>query len=443
MPLKVSLISLGCARNLVDSEVMLGILRKSGYAVCGSPESSDVAIVNTCSFIEDAKKESVEAILDLIDLKKRKRIRAIVVAGCLPQRYGRDLIDELGEIDAFIGVEGFEKLPGILEKITGGAKVREIVRSPRYIYGAATPRLRLTAKHFAYIKVSEGCSHKCSFCVIPDIRGRHRSRGIPSIIREARRLIKDGVKEINLIGQDTTLYGIDIYRKPKLAELLKKLSDIRGARWIRLLYTHPAHFNDGLISVIAAQDAICKYIDLPIQHISGRILKAMRRGTTKASIAALIVKLRGRVSGIAIRTAVIVGFPGETEREFGELADFIKEIKFERLGAFIYSREEGTAAARFKGQIPEREKKARWDEIMKIQRAVSAEKNSGLIGRDFEVLIDEKAQGEKDLYIGRTYMDAPEIDGSVYVRGKGIKAGDFVKARIIDAYEYDLTAERP
>lgn len=440
MPIKISLISLGCARNLVDSEIILGTLKGAGagFKIVDSPSSADIAIVNTCSFIEAAKKESIEVILDLIGLKKSGKIKGILVAGCLPQRYGKALQKELCEIDGFIGVEGFARLPKLIGDIADGKRIYSVSRNPAYLYDWKTPRQILTPGHFAYVKISEGCSHKCSFCVIPKIRGRHRSRKIESIVEEARYLIGRGVKEINLIGQDTTLYGIDIYARAALPGLLKKLAALKGARWLRLMYAHPAHIDGELISVISGEEHICKYIDLPIQHISDRILKAMRRGTSRKSIEGLLAELRGRIPGIAIRTSVIAGFPGETEGEFGELLDFVKEARFTRLGAFVYSEEEGTPAANAKGKIPEKEKLARWNEIMKVQQRISEEDNRRFIGREFEVLVDEKEGSGKGVYLGRTYMDAPEIDGLVYIRDSGIKAGDLVNARITDTLEYDL-----
>ena len=446
MPIKISILSLGCARNLVDSEVMLGILKKSGCDIVDIAGGADIAIINTCSFIDEAKKESIDIILDVIGLKNEGKIKKILIAGCLPQRYGKILKDEFKEIDGFIGVDGFEKLPAVIKALTKEKRRALIIPpKPEFLYDDRAPRIRLTPEHYAYLKISEGCSHKCSFCVIPCVRGRHRSRKMDSVLREASALIKSGVKEINLIGQDTTLYGMDLYKRPALAELLKKLANLKGAKWIRLLYTHPAHFTDELIDVIGDEPAICKYIDLPIQHISDKILKKMNRGTSKQSILELLHKIRKNIPGVAIRTSIIVGFPGETEKEFAELLDFIKKEKFERLGAFTYSREEGTAAYKFGGQIPEKEKKARWDEIMKVQQDVSRENNRELMGKVLDVIIDEKDESDPNLYLGRSYMDAPEVDGIVYVKTSKIKhqksklkVGEFARVKIIDTYEYDL-----
>ncbi len=449
MPIKVSILSLGCARNLVDSEVMLGILKKTGCDIVDITAGADIAIVNTCSFIDEAKKESIDIILDVIGLKLEGKIKKILIAGCLPQRYGKTLKDEFKEIDGFIGVDGFEKLPAIIRALVKENEVTaDIPPKPGFLYNDRSPRIRLTPEHYAYLKISEGCSHKCSFCVIPCVRGRHRSRKMDSVLREAAALIKSGVKEINLIGQDTTLYGMDLYKRPALAELLKRLAKLKDARWIRLLYTHPAHFTDELINVIRDEPVICKYIDLPVQHISDKILKKMNRGTTRKSILELLHKIKKCIPDVAIRTSIIVGFPGETEKELIELIDFIKKEKFERLGAFTYSREEGTSAYKFAGQIPEKEKKARWNEIMKVQRDVSRENNRELIGKVLDVIIDEKDEVDPNLYLGRSYMDAPEVDGIVYVKISKIKyqksklkVGEFARVKIIDAYEYDLVGD--
>ncbi|HPN66395.1 MAG TPA: 30S ribosomal protein S12 methylthiotransferase RimO [Candidatus Omnitrophota bacterium] len=442
MTIKIALISLGCARNLVDSEVILGTLKKSGYKITDSPSGADIAIVNTCSFIEDAKKESIEAILDLIELKGRKKLKGIIVAGCLPQRYGKELSAELEEVDGFIGVDAANRLPSLIKSLALGRKSDIILREPRYLYNDRSPRLSLTPKHYAYVKISEGCSHRCSFCIIPAIRGPHRSRTAGSVLKESRCLIAKGVREINIIGQDTSIYGKDIYGRYSLAPLLRKLSRLEGANWIRLLYGHPDHITNELISAISEEAHICKYLDIPIQHISGKILKAMGRPATGAHIRDLISRIRKRIPGVALRTSLIVGFPGEGEREFGELKDFVKEARFERLGAFKYSAEEGTAAARMEGQVPEKAKASRWNEIMSIQQRISEKINRSIIGRELDVLIDEPDPSDKGVFLGRSYMDAPEIDGTVFVRGTGIKAGDMVKVRVIDGYEYDLVAEK-
>jgi len=441
MPIRISILSLGCARNLVDSEVMLGILKSAGYKIADGFDGADVAIINTCSFIDDAKRESIDAILDVIELKNKKRIRKILVTGCLPQRYKERLKIELKEIDGFIGVNGFERLPQIIKALMEGESITDIRPVPKYLYDDRTPRILLTPRHYAYVKISEGCSHKCSFCVIPKLRGPHRSRRIDSVLKEMEDLVAGGAREINLIGQDTTLYGMDLYKRIALTELLKGLVRIKKIKWIRLLYAHPAHFTDDLIEVIKGEPAICKYVDLPIQHINDGILKLMKRGTSKGLILKLLKKLRTKIPELVIRTSIIVGFPGETEARFKELVKFIKDTKFERLGAFIYSREEGSPAYNFPNQISEKEKRSRWNEIMKVQQEISSENNSKLMERELEVIIDEKDESDPNLYLGRSYMDAPEVDGIVYVRGSNLKVGNFVRTKIIDTYEYDLVSE--
>lgn len=440
---------------------MLGILEGAGFQIVDEIGAADVAILNTCSFIEDAKKESVDVILDAIELKNNKKIKHILVTGCLPQRYREKLQNDLSEIDGFIGVDSFEKMPQIINALVKGERITDVKRAPKYLYNDKTPRIRLTPKHYAYVKISEGCSHKCSFCVIPQLRGPHRSRQIDSVLKETSDLIRGGVKEINLIGQDTTFYGMDLYNRLALGELLRKIVKIKDVGWLRLLYAHPANFTDEVISVMKDEPAICKYVDLPIQHINDRILKLMKRGTSKKSILGLLKKMRAKIPDLVIRTSIIVGFPGETEAEFKKLVEFIKEAKFERLGAFVYSREEGTPAYDFGGQISDEEKKSRWDEIMKIQQEISRENNGKLMGRELDVIIDEKDDADPSLYLGRSYMDAPEVDGIVYVRksplpdgervglpprkrgvrGQTIKVGDFARVKIIDMYEYDLVGE--
>ncbi|MFA5335220.1 MAG: 30S ribosomal protein S12 methylthiotransferase RimO, partial [Candidatus Omnitrophota bacterium] len=414
--------------------------------ISDSPAGADIAIVNTCSFIEDAKRESIDVILDLIELKNRNKLKYILVAGCLPQRYGEELRGELEEVDGFVGVDAVKVLPALIKRLAKGRKSDIILHEPRYLYNDRSPRLGITPKHYAYVKISEGCSHRCSFCIIPAIRGRHRSRTVGSVIRESQSLIRRGAKEINVIGQDTSVYGKDIYGRWALAGLLRKLARIKGANWIRLLYGHPEHFTDELISVISGEGNICKYVDLPVQHINARVLKAMGRPASPGCIRELIYKIRKRIPGVVLRTSVIVGFPGESDKEFGELLDFIREIRFERLGAFTYSMEEGTRAALLRDQVPESAKRSRRDELMAQQREISAQNNMKMIGREMDVLIDEPCHGlkagDRGMFLGRTYMDAPEVDGNVFVKGAGIKTGDMVKARIVDGYEYDLVAEK-
>ncbi len=440
--IKIGMLSLGCPRNLVDSEIMLGLLKKGGYKIVDEVRRSDIAIVNTCAFTEAAKKESIDAILELIRLKKQGRPKALIVSGCLTQRYKKKLFNELKEVDAFVGTGNYDRISDISKKVLDGKRVFE-VGEPVFIYNHSTPRLFITPKHFSYLKISEGCSHCCSFCAIWKLRGRYRSRSIDSIIKEARGLSGKGVKEINLISQDSTSFGRDSYSQFRLADLLEELARLNCIPWIRLLYTHPAHFTDRLIEVISAYPGICKYIDLPIQHINDKILKRMGRGIGKKEILNLITKLRKKIPGLVLRTTLIVGFPGESEKQFKELLDVMNEVKFERLGVFIYSREEGTPAGSFSGQISKAAKKERFDRAMSLQQDISSGINQRLLGKKMEVLVDEIDAGEPGLVIGRSYSDAPEVDGQIFVktRRKDIKPGDFLQVKIDDAREYDLVGE--
>lgn len=407
---------MGCPRNLVDSEVILGNLKNKGYKIT-DVQAADIAIVNTCCFIKEAKEESIETILELADLKTQGKIKKLIVSGCLPQRYKKELIPHLKEVDAFVGRLSLDNFP--------------------------KERYNLVPKHFAYLKISEGCNNNCSYCVIPKIKGRFRSRQIEDILGEVKSMDENNTKEINIIGQDVTSYGLDIYKKPSLVRLLKKIiSETNNIKWIRLLYTYPNHIDDELVELIAENKKICRYLDLPIQHVNNRILKLMGRKITKEQITSLIKKLRNRIPGIAIRTSLIVGFPSETEEEFQELLAFIGKIKFERLGVFMYSREEDTAAYDFKNQIPQKVKEERLHKIMSMQQVIAQEVNSKYLNTEIEVLIDEKDPKE-NLYLARTEADAPEVDGMVYVHSKDrLNPGDFVKVKIKDTYEYDLDADK-
>ncbi|MFH1640598.1 MAG: 30S ribosomal protein S12 methylthiotransferase RimO [Candidatus Omnitrophota bacterium] len=409
---KIGILSLGCPRNLVDSESILSKLSLKGHPVVDIPEA-DVAIVNTCAFIEEAKKESIDAILDLIELKKEGRLKKLIVYGCLSQRYSQELKNKLPEVDAFVG------------KVSLNHDLK---------------RFSLTPRHYAYLKICEGCINNCSYCVIPKIKGRFTSLDMGSVLKKVEGMEKDRISELNIIGQDITGYGRDIYGKYKLHELLNRIArKIKHIGWIRLLYLYPTRVNDELLDLIKDSPKICKYIDLPIQHINNRILKLMRRGTTKKEILSLIDKIRKKIPDVAIRTSLIAGFPSETEKEFRELADFVEAARFERLGAFIYSREEGTSAYDFKGQLPQKVKIGRLNEIMLRQQEISSEKNKGLLGEIIDVLIEEK---QKDTYLGRSQYDAPEVDGLVYVKSRrSLSRGEFVKLKVTDTLEYDLIGE--
>jgi len=414
---KVGMLSLGCARNLVDSEVMLGRLKKAGFKVVEEIEGADVAIVNTCCFIREAEEESIDIILKLCQLKQEGKINKIIVCGCLPQRYKSELADELKEVDAFVGAGG--------------------------LYTHNSPREFLTPQHFAYVKISEGCNHRCSYCIIPALRGRHRSRPLDSIIQEADKLFnRRAVSEIDLIGQDTTMYGQDLYGQGRIARLLAKVSKKAKGKWVRLLYAHPAHFSKELIRVIKEEPAVCKYIDLPIQHINDKILSRMKRGTSRKQILSLIDRLRKEIPGLCIRTTLIVGFPGETEAQFRELLRFIQDARFERLGLFKYSKEKGSLAYNFTAQIPQKIKQSRYEQALSLQQDICVEINQGFLGKTVCVLIDEQDAQDKDIYIGRSEYDAPEVDGCIYVHSKKkLKSGEFINVRITDTLEYDLVGE--
>ena len=407
-----SIISLGCPRNLVDSEHIISEYSRKGYVFKDGADRADTVIINTCGFIEDAKKESIDVILKVIDAKKAGDIKKIVVAGCLSERYSKELEKEFKDVDEFRGVLDLET------RFYNENRV-----------------LKLKPKHFAYLKISEGCRNRCTYCIIPYIKGPYRSRDIESIIKEAKALLNKGVKEIVLVGQDTSLYGADMYDRKRLAELLKGLDKLSKDKWIRLLYCHPANLEKDVIKAIRDSRDICKYIDLPISHISDGILKSMDRRIKKAAIVDLIAYIRKEIPNVVIRTSLIVGFPGEKDVEFQELLDFIKETKFERLGIFRYSREEGTPAYKYKGHISEKEKERRFNEAMLLQQSISRDINERFKGSILKVLIDEKSE---DGYIGRSEYDAPEVDGVVYVKGKDLVVGDFYNVKIIDTYEYDL-----
>jgi len=435
---KISLISLGCPKNLVDSETILNIVNKNGYQILPDVDKSDVAIVNTCSFIESAKKESIEVIFDVVRLKEEGAIKSIIVTGCLPQRYPKELEQQIPEVDAWIGISDFAHIPQIIERLNSGHKLTKVSASNR-LYPLEENKIHLTLPHYAYIKIAEGCDNCCHYCIIPKIRGKYHSRPLETIMKEVEQLSKNGeLKEINLISQDTTNYGTDIYGRQSLPKLIKKICDLKRIPWIRILYTHPAHFDDELIELIKSEPSICRYIDLPLQHINDRILKMMGRKITKKGILSLLQKLRRQIPEIAIRTSFIVGFPGESEDEFKELYSFIKETKFERLGVFTYSPEEGTKAFNFSQQIPERVKEERFQQVMELQQEVAKEVNSKFLAKTLDVLIDEKSDNDKNIYLGRTPYDAPEVDGLVYVTTKKAKPGDIVKVKITDTYEYDL-----
>ena len=452
--IKVSLISLGCAKNLVDSEIMVGHLHRAGMQVIPDAERADVVIVNTCSFIDSSKEESISHILEVHEkrgLRKRRGAQKLIVAGCMSQRFSKDLPGSMPEVDAFIGLDQITEIAPIIEKVLAAEKrpsappASFVTARSTFIPDFGTPRFRLTPAHFAYVKIAEGCNHPCTFCIIPQIRGRHRSRTVASVVAEVRQLVGEGVKEINLISQDTTFFGMDTWderpsprtpvdssRGAALTSLLRELNGIEGEFWIRILYTHPAHWSDELIRTIAECPKVARYVDMPLQHISDRMLELMQRETSGAYIRDLVRRIRSGVPGIALRTTFIVGFPGETEADVEELCQFIREARFERLGVFRYSQEEGTRAAKMQGQVPAGEKERRWHRLMALQKDIAASTSARSVGRTVRVLVDEAG-------IARGEADAPDIDGRVYVP-RELPVGSFATVKINGHHDYDLIA---
>lgn len=441
--IRVGLLSLGCPKTLVDSELILGKLNPTRYSIAPSVVDCDIAMVNTCAFIKDAQQESIDHILSLIELKKEGQIRKLVVMGCLAQRFPRDLEQEFKEVDAFVGSGEYGKIPEILEGVTEGERAVRI-GLPGYLYTSSERRIALTPPHYRYLKISEGCDHGCSFCTIPQFRGKHRSRSLEDVVEEAEKLISEGARELILTGQDTTFFGYDLKGRYLLPELLCRLNNLSNLHWIRILYAYPSLVTDLLIDSIRDLGKVCHYLDMPLQHISDRILKSMRRGVTQASIRRLIEKLRQKIPDLALRTTFIVGYPGETEAEFEELVDFIKEARFERLGIFTYSPEEGSTAARLSDQIHEKTKSKRREEAMLLQQRIAGENNSRFLGQTLEVLVEEPSEREKGAWTGRSYLDAPEVDGTVTLKEAGkrkLGPGKFVSAKITGTYEYDLVGQ--
>ena len=440
----VGMLSLGCPKTLVDSELVLGLLKKDRYQIAENVTDCDIALINTCSFINEAKQQSIDHILNLAELKKEGRIKGLVVLGCLVQRYQKELEQELGEVDAFVGTGDYEALNSVLDQVVQKKRISRVGTQPGFLYTAAIERIPLTPLYTRYLKISEGCDHICSFCTIPSFRGKHRSRALDDVVREAQRLVEqEGARELVLTGQDTTYFGRDTEGKYLLSDLLTELNTIQGIRWIRLLYAYPSCVDNRLIDTIGSLDKVCHYLDMPLQHISDPILKSMRRGMTKKSTYALIGKLRSRIPDLAIRTTFITGYPGEGEREFQELLEFMEEAHFERLGMFTYSQEEGSHAAGLPGQIAEPVKEKRFHQAMTLQQKISKDNNEKLIGKTFAVLIEGRETKNPSVFRGRSYMDAPEADGLVYVQVPPkvvLPEGNFVLAKVTGAQEYDLQA---
>lgn len=435
------MVSLGCPKNLVDAEVMLGCLAKDQYEITTDEHDADIIIVNTCSFIKEAKQESIDTILDLADRKQDGNCKLLVVTGCLPQRYQEELAKELPEVDIFVGTGDYPRIAEIIAEKRQSDEQLRYVGDPNFVYDETLPRLKSSPAYTAYLKIAEGCSNCCSYCVIPSLRGAFRSRPLDSLLQEARELVASGVKEVNLIAQDVTAYGRDLPGRPSLETLIKELAALDGLQWIRLLYAYPDGITNSLIQTIKEEEKVCKYLDIPIQHISDPVLKRMNRRSSEAEIRALIEKLREEIPDIALRTSLIVGFPGETEEDFRKLLHYVEEVQFDRLGVFCYSREEGTPAAEMPDQVSERLKRERHKKLMRAQARVSFKRNRRLIDTTEQVIV-EGLSDETDLLLkGRSSRQAPDIDGQVYITAGSANVGDIVTLRITDSSDYDLIGE--
>ncbi len=436
---RYALVSLGCPKNLVDSERMLGMLQLDGYELVDDPQGADFAIVNTCGFIEAARAESFAAIDDMLDLKRQGKLRGVIVSGCLAERQREALLNERPEIDQLVGVFGREEMTKVADRLLGGLDEQRTVFQPAPSRPLSDrSRLRITPKHFAFLKISEGCDRLCTFCAIPKMRGKHATKPIEEVVAEAQELAADGVRELVIVAQDTTYYGIDLYGEPRLVELLRALEKVEGLDWIRLMYLYPIYFSDPLIDTIAASRRIIPYLDLPLQHINDQMLRRMQRRVHRTDTLALLAKLRERVPNLVLRTTLITGFPGETDEQFGELVDFVREQKFERLGVFTYSCEPDTPAAQLPGHLPEDVKEARRAQLMTEQQKIAFAWNDAQQGRQLDVLIDAEVPGEESAWIGRSYADAPDVDGVVYVTGSGLRPGMMVRCEIVARRDYDL-----
>lgn len=450
--MNVGFISLGCSKNLIDTEVAIGLFKENHYKIVNKPEDADILVVNTCGFIESAKEEAINTILEMAEYKKQ-RCKYLIAMGCLVQRYYDDLVKALPEVDLFIKIDEYNKLWKKIEdlikrdivekaKTKTSTKISEIRPLPMPTYDEFLNRVVTTGKNYAYLKIGEGCSNKCTYCAIPYIRGPFVSRKMEDILEEAEKLASEGIKEIIVIAQDTTKYGEDIYGKSRLAELLQEISKIDGIEWIRFLYSYPEGITDELIDTVANNPKIAKYFDIPIQHISNAVLKRMNRKTSKEKIEKLLEKIRNKIPNVTLRTSLIVGFPGETEEQFGELLEFVNKAKFDKLGTFMYSKEEGTPAAKLPEQIHGNTKKARYNKIMKVQKQISLEKQENKIGKTYKVLVEDISFDGK-YFVGRTMQDVPEEDGLVYIKNaQNYKQEDilnhFIECRIEEVSEYDL-----
>jgi ribosomal protein S12 methylthiotransferase len=439
--MNIYFISLGCDKNLVDSENMLGILHENGFKITNEEQEADIIIINTCCFINDAKQESINTILEMAEYKKTGRLKALIVAGCLAERYKEEILTQIPEVDALLGTSSFPEILKVIGEITDGKQhthFEDLDRLPK----VGSKRLLTSGTYSAYLKIAEGCDKHCTYCIIPKVRGNYRSVPMEDLISEAKYLAEQGVKEIILVAQETTLYGMDLYGEKSLPKLLRQLCRLDGIEWVRILYCYPEEITDELIETMKEEPKICRYLDIPIQHASDRILKMMGRRTNKEDLIHIITKLRKNLPDIVLRTTLITGFPTETEEEHEELLDFVKEMKFERLGVFTYSKEEQTPAAKLKPQVTAKIKKQRQKEIMKLQQSVVFDHTAKLTGNLYQVLIEGKIAEEENVYIGRTYMDAPQVDGFLFLEAQAeLMSGDMVKAVVTGSKGYDLVGE--
>ena len=438
--MKIYFVSLGCDKNLVDSEKMLGILGKKGYTFTDEETDAEVIIVNSCCFIGDAKEESIQTILELAQQKETGHCKVLLVTGCLAERYQEELMQELPEVDGCLGIASWDQIPELIERTLQGNRT-QIFKNHNTLPAGIYPRTLTAGGHYAYMKIAEGCNKRCTYCIIPKVRGAYRSVPMEELLAEAEQLAEQGVKELILVAQETTVYGVDLYGSKSLPELIHKLCQVAGIQWIRILYCYPEEITEELIQTIKEEPKVCHYLDIPIQHASDRILKRMGRRTTRAEITARIARLREEIPDIALRTTFISGFPGETEEDHQETMNFIDEIKFDRLGVFPYSAEEDTLAAEMEEQIPQELKEARRDEIMELQQEIAFAHCEEMTGIELEVLIEGKVADE-NVYIGRTYMDAPDVDGYIFVNtGEALMSGDIVMVQVTGAHEYDLIGD--
>lgn len=446
--MKIGVVSLGCPKNLVDSETMLGLIHEENYEITNDPSEAEIIIVNTCGFIESAKEESINTILQMSEYKKSGSCKYIIVTGCLSQRYAEELFSELPEADAIAGVEVYDEIGSIIKRVMNGERFIMLERSkPDVIYTSKEtflPRILTTPSYTAYLKIAEGCDNCCSYCAIPKIRGPYRSKPMEQVLKEAKALADNGVKELIVVAQDTTRYGEDLPGgKLLLADLLKELNKIESLKWIRVMYCYPNNFTDELIETFASLDKVCKYVDLPLQHASNRLLASMNRYDTREEVETLLAKLRKRIPGIVIRTTFIVGFPGETDADFEELKEFVEQQRFENAGVFAYSQEEGTVAGAMPNQIPDEIKQERYHELMALQAQISEEIHKDTEGQTLEVLVEGIEEDGSGLHYGRSYREAPDIDGLVFIENPGdIKPGCFVKVNILQGFTYESVGER-